>query len=341
MRRSIPPMRNYLVKRFLLLIPTLLGISLVSFLIIQLAPGDPATMRLGNAQGARSQALAVQIIQETRALYGLDRPLHEQYLSWLGRIVTLDFGNSIRDQRPVLDKLKERVPVSIQLGGISLFLAYLISIPLGIYSATHQHTRTDKATTVLLFMLYSLPNFWLATLAIVYLGGGDFLDVFPVFGLQSVGSESWTVWERFVDRLWHLVLPVTCMTYYTLAALSRYMRSSMLEVVRQDFIRTARAKGVSERLVIYRHALRNSLIPIVTLMADLLPALIGGSIVIETIFSVPGMGQLIWEAVLLRDYPVVMAVFTISAFLTLFGILIADILYTVVDPRIKYEQQSA
>ncbi len=283
----------------------------------------------------------MQIIQETRALYGLDRPLHEQYLSWLGRIVTLDFGNSIRDQRPVLDKLKERVPVSIQLGGISLFLAYLISIPLGIYSATHQHTRTDKATTVLLFMLYSLPNFWLATLAIVYLGGGDFLDVFPVFGLQSVGSESWTVWERFVDRLWHLVLPVTCMTYYTLAALSRYMRSSMLEVVRQDFIRTARAKGVSERLVIYRHALRNSLIPIVTLMADLLPALIGGSIVIETIFSVPGMGQLIWEAVLLRDYPVVMAVFTISAFLTLFGILIADILYTVVDPRIKYEQQSA
>ncbi len=335
-------MRGYLIKRVLLLIPTLIGISVISFLIIQLAPGDPATMRLGNAtQGVRDQALAEQIIRETRALYGLDRPLHEQYLSWLGRIVTFDFGNSIRDQRPVLDKLKERVPVSIQLGGISLILAYLISIPLGVYSATHQYSRTDKVLTVFLFMLYSLPNFWIATLAIVYLGGGDFLDVFPVFGLETIGSDNWTFWERFADRLWHLVLPVTCMTYYTLAALSRYMRSSMLEVVRQDFIRTARAKGLSERLVIYRHALRNSLIPIVTLMANLLPTLIGGSIVIETIFSVPGMGQLGWEAVLLRDYPVIMAVFTISAFLTLLGILIADILYTIVDPRIRYEQQSA
>ncbi len=335
-------MRGYLLKRILLLVPTLIGISLISFLIIQLAPGDPATMRLGNAaQGIRDQALAEQIIRETRALYGLDRPLHEQYLSWLGRIVTFDFGNSIRDQRPVLDKLKERVPVSILLGGISLILAYLIAIPLGVYSATHQYSRTDKAITVFLFTLYSLPNFWIATLAIVYLGGGDFLDVFPVFGLQTIGAENWTVWERFVDRLWHLVLPVTCMTYYTLAALSRYMRSSMLEVVRQDFIRTARAKGLSERLVIYRHALRNSLIPIVTLMANLLPTLIGGSIVIETIFSIPGMGQLGWEAVLLRDYPVIMAVFTISAFLTLLGILIADILYTIVDPRIRYEQQSA
>ena len=299
-------------------------------------------MRLGNAtQGVRDQALAEQIIRETRELYGLDRPLHEQYLSWLGRIVTFDFGNSIRDQRPVLDKLKERVPVSIQLGGISLILAYLISIPLGVYSATHQYSRSDKVITVFLFTLYSLPNFWIATLAIVYLGGGDFLDLFPVFGLQTLGAENWTLWERFVDRLWHLVLPVTCMTYYTLAALSRYMRSSMLEVVRQDFIRTARAKGLSERLVIYRHALRNSLIPIVTLMANLLPTLIGGSIVIETIFSIPGMGQLGWEAVLLRDYPVIMAVFTISAFLTLLGILISDILYTIVDPRIRYEQQSA
>ena len=222
-----------------------------------------------------------------------------------------------------------------------LFQIWIIAFPIGIYSATHQHSRTDKAATVFLFTLYSLPNFWVATLAIVYLGGGDFLDLFPVFGLQTLGSENWTFWERLGDRARHLVLPVTCMTYYTLAALSRYMRSSMLEVIRQDYIRTARAKGLSERLVIYRHALRNSLIPIVTLMADLLPALIGGSIVIETIFSVPGMGQLGWEAVLLRDYPVIMAVFTISAFLTLLGILIADVLYTIVDPRIKYEQQSA
>lgn len=334
-------MRSYLLKRVLLMIPTLVGISMISFLIIQLAPGDPATMRLGNAQGMRDQAMAERIIAETRAMYGLDQPLHIQYARWFRRIVTLDFGYSLKDNRPVWDKLAESVPVSIQLTGISLLLAYLISIPIGIYSATHQYSRTDQATTLLLFTLYSLPNFWVATLAIIYLGGGDFWHVFPVFGLQTIGSESWPLWDQLKDRAWHLTLPVICMTYYSLAALSRYMRSSMLEVVRQDYIRTARAKGLSERLVVYRHALRNSLIPIVTLMADLLPALIGGSIVIEYIFSVPGMGKLGWDAVLARDYPVIMAVFTISALLTLVGILIADILYTFVDPRINYGEQSA
>src|SRR5437867_4487004 len=335
-------MRSYFVKRFLLIIPTLLGISVISFLIIQLAPGDPAALKLGDAaQGVRDQALAEQIIKETRALYGLDQLLYIQYLRWLKRIVTLDFGESLRDHRPIIEKLKERIPVSIRLSGISLLLAYLISIPLGIYSSTHQYSAGDKISTVALFTLYSLPNFWVATMAIVYLGGGDFWDVFPVFGLQSVGSQNWPFWTRVQDQLWHLILPVTCMTYYTFAALSRYMRSSMLEVIRQDFIRTARAKGLSERLVIYRHALRNSLIPIVTLMADLLPALIGGSIVVETIFSIPGMGQLSFESVQFRDYPMIMAIFTLSALLTLVGILLADFLYTLVDPRIAYGKRAA
>jgi peptide/nickel transport system permease protein len=194
--------------------------------------------------------------------------------------------------------------------------------------------------TVVLFALYSLPNFWIATLAIVYLGGGDFWDVFPVYGLQSIGADGWPWWQRVQDQIWHLILPITCMTYYTFAVLSRYMRAGMLEVIRQDFIRTARAKGLSERVVIYRHALRNSLIPIVTLMADLLPALIGGSIVIETIFTIPGMGQLSFESVLNRDYPLIMAVFTLSALLTLVGILLADFLYTLVDPRIAYEKRA-
>jgi peptide/nickel transport system permease protein len=318
-----------------------LGISLISFLIIQLAPGDPAALRLGDAErGIDNPALVERIIQETRALYGLDQPLHVQYLNWLKRIVTLDFGESLRDHRPIIDKLKERVPVSVMLSGISLLLAYLISIPLGIYSATHQYSLGDRFTTVVLFALYSLPNFWIATMAIVYLGGGDFWDVFPVSGLQSIGAGSWSRWERLQDQAWHLVLPIVCMTYYTLAALSRYMRAGMLEIVRQDFIRTARAKGLSERLVVYRHAVRNSLIPIITLMADLLPALIGGSIVIETIFSIPGMGYLSFEAVQTRDYPLIMTIFTLSAMLTLAGILIADFLYTLVDPRIAYEKRA-
>jgi len=332
-------MKGYFVKRLLLIIPTLLGISVVSFLIIHLAPGDPAALKLGDELGGANQLLPEQIIRETRALYGLDQPLPLQYVRWLKRVVTLDFGESLRDHRPVMEKLKERIPVSIMLSGISLVFAYLLSIPLGIYSATHQNKPVERITSVVLFGLYSLPNFWVATMAIVYLGGGDFWNVFPVYGLQSSGSQNWPWWHRLQDQAMHLVLPVTCMTYYTLAVLSRYMRTGMLETIRQDYIRTARAKGVSARLVVYRHALRNSLIPIITLMADVLPALIGGSVVIETLFSIPGMGSLGFEAVHARDYPLLMGIFTMSAMLTLAGVLISDFLYTIVDPRIAYEKR--
>jgi peptide/nickel transport system permease protein len=331
-------MSSYFLKRLLLIAPTLFGISIVSFLIIHLAPGDPTAMKFGEDQRTGDP---VKIIQETRALYGLDQPLYVQYIRWLKRILTFDFGDSLRDRRPVIEKLKERIPVSVKLSGISLILAYLLSIPLGIYSATHHHRLGERLTTVLLFGMYSLPNFWIATMAIVYLGGGDFWNVFPVYGLKSSGSESWPWWQQLQDQIWHLVLPVICMTYYTLAVLSRYMRSGMLEAIRQDFIRTARAKGLSEWLVVYRHALRNSLIPIVTLMADLLPAMIGGSIVIETLFSIPGMGALSYEAVFNRDYPLLMGIFTLSALLTLVGILISDFLYTLVDPRIAYARRAS
>jgi peptide/nickel transport system permease protein len=333
-------LRSYFLKRLLLIAPTFLGISLISFFIIHLAPGDPASVKFAEERGG-NQMLASQIIEETRALYGLDQPIGIQYLRWLKRILTLDFGDSLRDHRPVLEKLKERIPVTVKLSGLSLLLAYLLSIPLGIYSATRRHTVGERLTTVLLFALYSLPNFWLATMAIIYLGGGDFFNVFPVYGLHSPGSENWT-WARQVqDELWHMVLPVACMTYYTLAVLSRYMRTGMLEAIQQDFIRTARAKGVSERLVVFRHAFRNSLIPIITLMADVLPALIGGSIVIETLFSIPGMGFLSYDAVFNRDYPLLMGIFTISALLTLAGILLSDFLYTLADPRIAYEKRAA
>jgi peptide/nickel transport system permease protein len=333
-------MRRYFARRLLLIFPTLFGISVISFLIIHLAPGDPASLKLEEEQRSGNQLIAAQIISETRAIYGLDQPLPVQYVRWLKRMLTLDFGESLRDHRQVIDKLKERIPVSVKLSGISIILAYLLAIPLGVFAATHRHTFAERLTTVLVFGLYSLPNFWLATMAIVYLGGGDFWNVFPGYGLHSPGSESWSWWQQMSDELRHLVLPVTCMTYYTLAVLSRYMRTGMMETIRQDFIRTARAKGLSESAVLYRHAVRNSLIPIVTLMADVLPALIGGSIVIETIFSIPGMGLLSYEAVFNRDYPVLMGIFTISAFLTLTGILISDFLYTLVDPRIAYEKRA-
>ncbi|MBC7358432.1 MAG: ABC transporter permease [Desulfacinum sp.] len=332
-------MRAYLLKRLLQIVPTLLGITFITFCIIQLAPGNPAVLKLQMAsQGEMADtAYAKQVIEQTKKLYGLDKPLPVQYLLWVKRVFTFDFGTSFKDHRRVWDKIAERLPVTIQINVISIFLVYLIAIPFGIYSATHPETLTDKALTLFFFFLYSLPNFWVAVLLIMLLGGGEFWDVFPVYGIASVGAETWPWWQQLLDRLWHLALPVTCLTYGGLAYLSRLTRAELLEVIREDYVRTARAKGLSERVVIFKHAFRNALLPIVTLLAFLLPAMFGGSIIIESIFSIPGMGQLGFEAVLSRDYPVIMAITTLSALLTLVGLLLSDILYAVLDPRIQLE----
>lgn len=331
-------MKNYLIRRFFLMLPTLLGITLITFFLLRLMPGDPASLKVKSDQQAlQNDAMAREIIEQARKMYGLDKPVATQYFLWLSRLVRLDFGNSFKDHRPVIDKLKERVPVTLQLSIIAVFLVYLFSIPIGIYSAVKQYSLSDRIITVILFILYSLPNFWIAILLIMLLGGGDYLDIFPIYGLSSEGAESFGFFARLGDRIWHLVLPVACLTYGGLASLSRYMRAGMLEVIRQDYIRTARAKGLPGKIVIFKHALRNSLIPIVTLLAYLLPAFFSGSIIIENIFSIPGMGKLAFESILARDYPVIMAIITISSFLTLAGILLADIIYVLVDPRITFE----
>ena len=334
-------MKTYILKRLLLMIPTILGITIVTFGIIRLAPGDPAAMRIGSSlQGTiGDEQLAREIIEKTRAQFGLDKPIPVQYLLWLQRIVTLDFGRSYKDNRPVMDRIWERIPVTLQLNIISIFLVYLFAVPIGIFSSTHQYSFSDKAVTLFLFILYSMPSFWMATMLILYLGGGDHLHWFPITALSSLGASEMSSSEWLLDRLWHLVLPVFCLTYAGLAYVSRQMRAGMLETIRQDYIRTARAKGVSEKVVIFKHALRNSLIPIVTLLGFLLPAMLGGSIIIESIFTIPGMGQLGFEAILSRDYPVVMAVTTIAAFLTLVGLLFSDVLYAIVNPTISLEAQ--
>jgi peptide/nickel transport system permease protein len=332
-------MKAYLAKRLLQIIPTLLGITFITFLIIQLAPGNPAALKLQmTSQGQVSDsAIAQQIIEQTKQLYGLDKPFHIQYMLWVKRVFTLDFGTSYKDHRKVWDKIAERLPVTIQLNIISIFLVYFIAIPCGIYSATHSDSISDRVLTLFFFFLYSLPSFWVAVLLMMFLGGGDFWDVFPVYGISSIGARSLPFFSWLLDRAWHLVLPVTCLTYGGLAYLSRLTRAGMLEVIREDYVRTARAKGLSERVVIFKHAFRNALLPIITLLAFLLPSMFGGSVIIESIFSIPGMGQLGFEAVLSRDYPVIMAITTISALLTLVGLLLSDILYAVLDPRIKLE----
>jgi peptide/nickel transport system permease protein len=368
-------MFQYVVRRVLLFIPTLFLITVISFGISRLAPGDPAEMKAGvGTEGAQrgNAQLNEEMIKQIRAAFDLDKPIwywtlftdekdangmllpvgerltfawngtHNQYHSWMAKMLQLDFGKSFQDQRPVIDKIMERMPVTITLSLLSVLLAYLIAVPIGIYSAARPKSRADKVTSTFLFVLYSLPSFWIGTMLIIFFGGGDFLDWFPNSGLYSMDySESWSWFDRTSDYLWHLALPLFVYTYPSLAYLSRQMRGSMLEVIRQDYIRTARAKGLSEKVVVFKHALRNSLIPIITMLAGILPALVGGSVIIETIFTVPGVGQLAFQALTARDYPVILAEFTLVAVLTLAGILLADILYSVVDPRISFNKKTA
>jgi peptide/nickel transport system permease protein len=342
-------MISYLIQRLLLMMPTFFGITLIAFLIIHLAPGDPAELRAGGGLAAGGEGgLSTQrrgaidrALQEWRLQFGLDKPLHVQYLVWLKNLFTLNFGVSFKDNQPVWGKILERLPVTIKLEVWSTLLVYLVAIPLGIYSATHQYSFGDQLTTFGAFVLFALPSFWVGTMAIVFFGGGDFFYWFPPGGLYSVGySPNWPWWQKLGDRAWHLFLPVLMLSYGGFAGLSRFMRSSMLENLRQDFVQVARSKGLAERLVIYKHVLRNSLIPIVTIMASIIPGLISGSVIIETLFSIPGLGQLSYDAVLARDYPIIMAVFTISSVLTLISILLSDLLLSVVDPRIAFSRRT-
>lgn len=338
-------MASYALQRLLFIIPTFIGITLIGFLIMRLAPGDPAELRaaggLAGAGGAGvsidKQASVDEAVAQWRTQYGLDRPLHVQYAIWLKNLVTLDFGESFKDNQAVWGKVAERLPVTIKLNVLSIMVVYLVAIPLGVYSATHTHTVGDQATTVAAFILFAVPTVWAATMSLVFICGGDFYYMFPPGSLNSIDySSDWPFWRKFKDQAWHLFLPVVLLSYGGFAGLSRYMRASMLEVLGQDYVQVARAKGLQEWTVVMKHVLRNSLIPLVTMLASLLPALIGGSVIIETIFSIPGLGQLGYESVRARDYPTVMALYSVSAVLTLIGILISDLLLSMVDPRIAF-----
>ncbi|WP_373048149.1 ABC transporter permease [Vulgatibacter sp.] len=327
-------MGTYLARRLLLMIPTLLGITLITFVVIHMAPGDPVTVAMGGE--VQQGSMSAEAIEHFRKEMHLDDPLLVQYGRWIGRILTLDFGTSWRTGRPVLEQIAERLPVTMGLGAAALFFVYLAGLPLGILSAVKQGSLRDRVTTVGLFVLYSLPSFWIGTLAILYLGGGKYWDVIPVQGLRSPDHDELSGLSQVADVLWHAVTPVVLLGYASLASVSRYMRTGMLEVIRQDYIRTARAKGLSERVVVYKHALRNSLIPILSHLGLMVPFLIGGSVIVERLFGIPGMGQLMFQSILARDYSLIMGISTVTAVITMFGILATDLLYAVVDPRISY-----
>lgn len=320
----------FVLRRLVLAAPLLVGITFVSFLVIHLAPGDPVEQQTGelNPEGG---AQAKQMLRE---LYGLDRPLVAQYWDWLTRIARLDFGRSFApDGRPVLQKIAERLPVTLALNLIEMAIIVAVAIPIGVLSATRQYSLFDKVTTVFVFVGFATPDFWLALLLMILFGAQ--LGWLPISGLRSLNWEYLPAWRQPWDLLSHLVLPIAVATFGGLAGFSRYMRQSMLEVVRQDYIQTARAKGLGERAVITKHALRNAVLPIVTILGLSLPGLIGGSVIVESVFAIPGMGQLMVQAVFQRDYPVIMGNLVIVATLTLAANLLADVAYGLVDPRIR------
>ena len=240
-------------------------------------------------------------------------------------------------QRPVLEKVFSKLKYSLSLAVTSVFLAYIISLPLGIWSAVNENSTSDRVVTLILFMLYSLPSFFVGVVLLNFFTIGSPLQIFPTAGFESIDTSNMTTLEHIKDVIWHIFLPVLCMTYGALAALSRYARTGLLDTIRADFIRTARAKGLSEGVVIIKHAARNGMIPIITLLGTLLPVLIGGSVVIEVIFGIPGMGKMSFEAIMLRDYNVIMAILLIASSLTLIGMLISDLLLALVDPRITFD----
>ena len=319
----------YILKRLGLMIPMLLGITLISFTVIHLAPGTPTDM-----QTTLNPKASLEAQKRLRELYGLDKPLMVQYGDWLTRLVRLDFGRSFSpDRRPVWDKIKERIGITLSLNLMSLIIILGVSIPIGVIAAYRAHSWFDQATTLFVFFGFAMPTFWLALLLIMFFG--VYLDWLPISGLTSLNYRQFSFWQKVQDLGAHVTLPVLVAAFGGLAGMSRYMRGNMLEVIRQDYITTARAKGLPERVVIFKHALRNALLPVITILGLSVPGLIGGSVIFESIFAIPGMGQLFYGAVMARDYPLVMGELVIGAVLTLVGNMLADLGYALVDPRIS------
>lgn len=319
----------YLVKRVLFMIPLLLGITIICFFVMHLAPGSPTDL-----QTQMNPKASAEMRQRLMSLYELDKPVYVQYASWLKKLARGDLGTSFSsDHRPVADKILERLPITISINLLSLIIIIAVAVPIGVLSAVHQDSLFDKVMSVIVFIGFAVPTFWLALLLMIFFG--IHLGWLPISGLRSLNYEYLSTWGQLVDLAGHLILPVFISAFGGLAGLSRYMRANMLEVIRQDYILTARAKGLSERQVIYKHALRNALLPAITILGLSIPGLIGGSVIFETIFAIPGMGQLFYMSVMARDYPTVMGILLIGAVLTLAGNLIADVSYAAADPRIR------
>lgn len=315
-------MSRYILRRLLIAIPLLIGITALLFILMQQVPGGPLAV-----YGANPHMHAADRARLIHAM-GLDLPMHQQYFKWLFSALRGDLGHSLFTGRPVLEMIAERTPNTLLLMGISTLLSLIIGVSLGIFSAIRPYSKFDYVATTGSFLGYSLPTFWFGIMLMMVFAAK--LHWLPAGGMHSLGQEG-----NWLDCLPYLVLPVTVLSIVSIASWSRFMRSSMLEVMQADFIRTARAKGLSERLVISRHALRNALIPVITVVMMALPGLFGGAVMTETIFSWPGIGRLFYDSLGKSDYPVMMGVLLISAGLVVVFNLLADVLYSVIDPRMQ------
>lgn len=346
-------MFTYILKRLLIMIPTLIGVTIVSFGIINLAPGSPVEQRIqqirfsggmgggagGGGGGSHSQNSAVseEVIEALKKQYGFDKPVHIRYLIWLKNISRLDFGESFTYEEPAIDVIKSKLPVSLQFGVISLIMSYMVCVVLGVMKAVKHGSAFDYVTSFLLFVFYSIPGFMLAILLIVYFAGGSFFDWFPMGELYSDNYYDLSLWGKIVDRVHHFILPLICYMIGSFTVLTMLMKNSLLEEVKKDYIRTARAKGVPEKLVYLKHALRNALIPIVTGIGGFLSVFFAGALLLESIFQLDGMGLLSYKSILQRDYNVIMGLIFIQSVLLLLGNLLSDLAYVAVDPRIDFK----
>jgi len=304
----------------------------LSFFLLQLAPGDPTAAYF-------NPNVPPEVIEAMRRNLGLDEPLHVQYVKWLGAFLTGDFGYSFSQSRPVAAAIGDALPNTLVLSGVSLAVIFLLGCAVGVVQAVRQYSMLDEGLTFAALFIYSMPGFWLALMLVLLVSAPWMPDALrlPISGMTSIGHGAMGPWEQLVDRARHLVLPSIALGLASAAGVARYMRGSMLEVIRQDYVRTARAKGLSRARVILRHALRNALLPVISLLGLYLPLLFGGAVVIEYVFSWPGMGRLLYNGILARDYPLVMAATFLFGAIVVAGNLLADLLYAAVDPRVRYD----
>lgn len=321
-------MVNYILKRLAVMVPVLFGITVITFFVIHLSPGKPTRL-----QAEMSPRMTLDAREKIEKLLGLDKPVYVQYADWIKRLAHFDLGKSFTDDRPVLTKIAERLPITVSINVLAILVIFFIAVPIGIISAVKENSIFDRISTIFVFTGFATPDFWLALLLMSLFG--VYLGWLPISGIKSIDFEEFNLIEKIFDLGRHLMLPIFISAFGGLAGMSRYMRTSMLEVLNKDFIMTARAKGLSEKAVVYKHALRNALLPFITIIGLSIPGLIGGSVIFESIFSIPGVGKLFFEAVMARDYPLIMGELLFVAVLTLFGNLLADVMYAVVDPRIR------